>query len=513
MKLSNLIKSGLFEGNNSLLGKNPDITSIHFDSRDVLPGGLFVAITGITADGNRFIPQALENGAVAIITENTNIAEDIKQKTIVIKTTNARKALAEVASYFYGNGDRAITEDLFMIAITGTNGKTTITYILEKILNHAGLTTGVIGTINYRYGDKCFPNPRTTPESLDLQRIFREMKDNGVTHVIMEVSSHAIDLDRVWKCHFDIAAFTNLTQDHLDYHEDLDSYFKCKKRLFTEYLTMGPKAGRTTAIINTDDPKGAELVDSLNVKTIKTGTLAGCDIQAESFEITLKGIQATVKTGKNFLTVNSTLVGRFNLENILISIGVALALHIKPPVIEKAISDFDNTPGRMNSIKNNKNRYVFVDYAHTPDALENVLSTLKDLATGKIISIFGCGGDRDNSKRAEMGRIGCRYSDISIITSDNPRTEDPHEIISDIRKGIPEEVKLLSSKEADNTKSAQGYMIIEDRESAISTGIKLSEAGDTILIAGKGHEDYQIIGTEKKHFDDSEEAEKALMER
>ncbi len=517
MKLSNLIKSDLFNTDLwEVAGgppvNNPNITSIHYDSRSVLPGGLFVAVSGLSVDGSRFIPDALKKGAVAIITENDDIPSDIKRDIAIIKTENTRKALAEVSAAFYGKNGRTPSEELVMLAVTGTNGKTTITYILEKILNEAGFTTGVIGTINFRYKGQCFPNPRTTPESLDLQRMLREMKDQGVTHVIMEVSSHAIDLDRVWKCHFDVAAFTNLTQDHLDYHENLDSYFECKKRLFTENLTCGPKAGKTTAVINTDDPRGKELTSSINIKSIKTGSSSDCDILVESSEINLRGIKARIKANRGHLSIHSTLVGKFNLENILVSAGVAAALDVKGSTIEKAIHDFDNTPGRMNTIKNSKNRFVFVDYAHTPDALENVLSTLKDLATGRIISVFGCGGDRDNSKRPEMGRIGCQYSDISIITSDNPRTEDPNLIIDDILKGIPTELKELKSTMDIRTSLPGGFLVIKDRKKAISAGIQFSREGDSILIAGKGHEDYQIIGTEKIHFDDSEEAKKELME-
>jgi len=505
MKLSELVGH-----NTNLNDTDPDISSIHYDSRNVIPGSLFIAITGLASDGNQFVESAIQNGAVAVISESSDFPDHIKEKTILVHTYNARKSLAEVSAAFYSLDSRLPSEDLIMIAVTGTNGKTTTTYILEKILAEAGFKTGVIGTINYRYSDKVFPNPRTTPESLDLQRILNEMLNHGVTHVIMEVSSHAIDLFRVWKCHFDIAAFTNLTQDHLDYHKDMEDYFNCKKRLFTEYLVSGPKKGRTSAVINCDDPKGSALAEETHVNLYKTGSSDTFNIYTKESRIGLDGIKANIQTNQGEMNIYSPLVGRFNLENILISIGVAESLKINQRVTEKALSEFSNTPGRMNSVKNTKKRFVFVDYAHTPDALENVLTTLTKLATGNIISVFGCGGDRDNSKRPMMGKIGYTYSDLSIITSDNPRTENPDLIIQDVVTGLPENAAKLDTNIDGQTETGKGYIIIQDRGLAIKEAIRISKPGDTILIAGKGHEDYQILGTDKIHFDDCEEAEKAL---
>lgn len=508
MKLSELLldieHKIIPENNESYLDteSDPTIDSIHYDSRDVQPGGLFVAIPGFVSDGHDFIDTAIEKGARVIMAQRP-----VDKNATIVEVESTRNALAALSSKFYQNP----SEHLVIIGITGTNGKTTITFLLENILSAAGHTPGVIGTINYRYAGKTFDNPRTTPESMDLQRIMAEMLQHNVTHVIVEVASHGIELHRIDNTWLDVAVFTNLTQDHLDFHGDIETYWACKKKLFTSHLMTGPKKDKARAVINLDDPRGKELIQALNLATISVGTSSDNAVFCKDFNLDLNGITGTLSTPDGNFTFSSDLIGKYNLENILCAVGVGVALKLSPEKIKKGIQTAPAIPGRLERIRNNLQRHVYVDYAHTPDALESVLNALNSLATHKIICVFGCGGDRDQGKRPKMGKIAGERSDLAIITSDNPRTEPPTKIIEQILEGTR---SLISNEytpdDLKNGFTEKGYVVEPDREKAIALGITVSKPGDIVLIAGKGHETYQILDTKTIPFDDRLMAEKAL---
>ncbi len=510
MKLSDLINSVpkeyilTIEKKGENFSENPVISSIHYNSGDVKPGGIFVAIKGFSADGHDYIEDAIKKGAVAVFCE-----KPVKYNGLFVICKNTRKLLGHLAGVFYKNPSEKMT----IIAITGTNGKTTTSLLMESILSEAGFNTGVIGTIDYHYMGKYYENPVTTPESCDLQRILADMKKAGVTHVIMEASSHAIDLGRLENCRFDMGIFTNLSQDHLDYHKDMESYWEVKKRLFTDILTKGPKKEHAVAVINCNDAHGKMLKDEIKIPAITTGTDNKNMVWPENPVFEISGVKGKIHTPLGDMDFSSPLTGSYNMENILSAAGAAIGLGIFPGVIKKGIESVKSVPGRLEPIYNTKERFVFVDYAHTPDALENVLKTLKGLGNGRMIAIFGCGGDRDKQKRPLMGEIGGKWSDLSIVTSDNPRTEDPDKIISDILPGIKKTCKKeYKPHEIINGSWSEGYIIEPDRRKAINLGIKLSKPGDIIVIAGKGHETYQIIGRKTIRFDDRQEARLALEE-
>lgn len=477
-----------FKGDDSL-----NISGISFDSNKVKEHFLFVALTGENTDGHKYIESAVGNGAKALILEN---APDKNFKDVsVVEVHDSRASLAIASSNFY----RHPTKELKLVGITGTNGKTTITYLLESIWNEESKNFGIIGTIDYRYGENKIRSSMTTPESSDLMGMFREMRDSGVDTVAMEVSSHAIDKERVKECHFDAAVFTNLTQDHLDYHDTIANYFEVKKRLFTEFLGQSDKKNKFS-IINIDDPFGVQIVNDAPADVVtysirnETAT-----IYAVSSKITDNGIEATINTPEGFIQVKSTLFGEHNLSNILAAIATTISLGSPIDAIEKGISQISSVPGRLEGIPNALGFKVLVDYAHTPDALKNVLLSVRPLTKGNVILVFGCGGDRDSAKRPLMGMIGKELSDILIVTSDNPRTEDPEIIIDQIEEGV------FQYGEDNNP-----YYRITDRIAAIKQAIKTAQKNDTVLIAGKGHEDYQIIGTTKYPFDDREIARESL---
>ncbi|MGB5745818.1 MAG: UDP-N-acetylmuramoyl-L-alanyl-D-glutamate--2,6-diaminopimelate ligase [Desulfobacterales bacterium] len=494
-----------------------DIDSIHYRAQEVQPAGMFVAIEGQTADGHDFMHQALQKGAAAIVVQKEPpqpylikcLAQSEQSQPIIIRVSDSRKAMADLSARFYGSPSESMT----LIGITGTNGKTTVAYLIESILLRAGLKTGVIGTINYRYGAKTFSNPMTTPESLDLQRILAQMLSEGVTHVVMEASSHAMDLYRVRSCWFDVAVFTNLSQDHLDFHGDMQSYWSSKRRLFTEYLAQGPKKDRAVAVINCDDPRGKELADSLPMPVITTGSNAGCAIKAENYQCKLIGTAGKVATPEGSFDFKTPLAGVHNVENILSAVGAAAALKIAPSAIKAGIEGLSAIPGRLESIANNSGRFVYVDYAHTPDALDNAVSAIKEIAPARIICVFGCGGDRDKKKRPLMGEIVTRLCDLSVVTSDNPRSEDPLAIIEQILPGARQANGIeYSGRDLEAGFEKKGFVIEPDRRRAIELGIKASRRDDAVLIAGKGHETYQILGNATIDFDDREEARKVLHE-
>lgn len=472
-----------------------NISGISFDSNKVQEGFLFVALTGEKTDGHSYIDSALQNGAKALIVEK--VPDLHAQEVAVVQVDDSRAALAGISANFF----RHPTKELTLVGITGTNGKTTITYLLESIWQHQHKNCGIIGTIDYRYGETIKQSSMTTPESLDLMGMFREMRDKGVETVAMEVSSHAIDKRRVLGCEFDAAVFTNLTQDHLDYHDSMESYFEVKKKLFTDFLQKSVKEEKFS-IINIDDPYGSRLAKDVsgNIVTysIKNNEAS---VYAEGSTITPNGIQAKIITPNGEIQIESTLFGEHNLSNILAAAATASSLGTANEFIEKGLSSIKSVPGRLEAISNNLGFNVLVDYAHTPDALKNVLLASKPLTKGKLILVFGCGGDRDNAKRPLMGEIGQRLSDVLIATSDNPRTEDPEIILDHIEEGLNQDIE-----------NEKPYYRITDRAQAIRQAITIATKNDTVLIAGKGHEDYQIIGTTKHSFDDREIARQILKE-
>jgi UDP-N-acetylmuramoyl-L-alanyl-D-glutamate--2,6-diaminopimelate ligase len=480
------------------------IDSIHYYSRTVTPGGLFVAIQGHRCDGYAYIEEAIKNGAVAVITEKQWAGPPLIS---VAQVENARLALAGLSSAFYGDPSR----ELCMIGITGTNGKTTTAYLIESILNAAGFKVGVIGTINYRFGGQSFSNPVTTPESLDLMRLLRKMADSGISHVVLEVSSHALDLHRVAFCEFDLGVFTNLSREHLDYHGDMETYWQCKRELCVGRLGIGSKRGRAVAVVNWDDPRGKELSSEVTVPCLRVGLSDKCEIRAQDVNIAIDGTSGKVQTPEGNLDFISSLVGNHNVYNILSATGVATGLGVPLEMIQKGINDLKGVPGRLERVANNIGLSVFVDYAHTPDALENVLAVLRGLTSGRMITIFGCGGDRDRDKRPIMGATAGRLSDLVVLTSDNPRTEAPGAILVSIVEGTAAvQSHQYDPSELANGFDTRGYVVEPDRRKAIALGLRAARFGDTVIIAGKGHETYQIVGETSIPFDDRVEARRVL---
>ncbi len=490
-----------------------EIRSIHYDSRTVTPGGMFVAITGYQSDGHDFIDQAIERGAVAVLADRP-----VSAPVVMVQVANTRQSLAVVSAHFYGYP----TRELVIIGITGTNGKTTTSYLIEKMLAAAGFEVGVIGTINYRFGGTIADASVTTPEALDLQRIFRQMRDNQVTHVVMEVSSHALALNRIDGCELDVGVFTNLSQDHLDFHKDMIGYWDTKKRLFTDILMTGTKKTIARAVINRDDPRGVQLAQELSIPFLSVGVLSvgrGDDNRVRPNQVTIgrNGIHGTLclegdSMGEppSRMDFHSQLAGEFNLENILCAVGACRAIQLAPNAIQTGIEQTGSVPGRLERVANDAGIYVYVDYAHTPDALKNALKTLKALAVGRLICIAGCGGDRDRAKRPQMGRIAMTLSDLMILTSDNPRSEAPMAIIDDMLTGINNGYRPYTTDRLPGTADRPGYVVEPDRRKAIQLGIEAAAPDDTVLIAGKGHETYQIIAGQRIAFDDRVEATLAL---
>ena len=492
-------------------GTLKEIKGIAYHSKQVQEGFLFAAIRGMEVDGHQFIEEAVERGAEAVVSEEER---EIPNRTMIL-VPNSRRALAKISSSFYGDPSSQVK----LIGITGTNGKTTTTYLLESIFEKTGCNVGVIGTISYRFGQKITPAPNTTPESLDLQRILWEMLRDGTSHVIIEVSSHGLDLDRVFGCQFDSAIFTNLTSEHLDYHKTLEQYFESKRKLFSDYLMRSPKQGRF-AVTNGDDPKGEEMVRGVDLPVIRYGVNPSCDITADQVTSSFEGLSCRARTPKGVISIHSKLIGDFNLHNILAALAVGIGMDVPLETLKAGVEGLEGVPGRFEKVRNKKGIHVVVDYAHTHDALEHVLSGLKRILgrssqnDGKMITVFGCGGDRDRTKRPLMGEVAGRYSDLAILTSDNPRTEDPLAIIDEVERGLRSvPLKEYPSNEIESWRSKKGYLRIPDRREAIRMAIRLAQPSDAILIAGKGHEDYQIIGKKKFPFDDRIEAKEALEEK
>jgi UDP-N-acetylmuramoyl-L-alanyl-D-glutamate--2,6-diaminopimelate ligase len=472
----------------------PAVTGVAYDSRRVGPGSVFVAVPGLHQDARRFIPDAVARGAAVIVCQGEDPLPGATAGRVLVPS--ARAALPLLADAYFGHPSRR----LVLVGITGTNGKTTTSYLVEALLRAAGGKTGVIGTIQYQVGDQAEPAHHTTPESVELQSLLARMVAAGVSGVAMEVSSHALALHRVDGTAFDVAVFTNLTQDHLDLHGTMEEYGKAKARLFA-LLAEGPKA-TPAAVVNVDDPAGPTMVEGRGLRTITFG-LGSADVRPHRYTSSAAGIEMDVLTPAGRLHVTSALVGEHNVMNLLGAVGVGLALGLSGPAIERALATVRAVPGRLERVEAGQPFLVAVDYAHTPDALERVLHAARKLVgdRARLGVVFGCGGDRDRGKRPLMGEIAARLADRVWVTSDNPRSERPAAIIDDILAGVPQGPGGAELSE------------LADRRAAIEAAIAWARPGDVLMIAGKGHETYQIIGGEVLAFDDREVARAALARR
>jgi UDP-N-acetylmuramoyl-L-alanyl-D-glutamate--2,6-diaminopimelate ligase len=476
-----------------VVGAVPEtVRAVTADSRKVERGDCFVAVPGFKQDARRFIPEAVARGASLVVTEGAALP-DVGVTQVLVPAT--RPALARLAAAYHGHPSRALT----LVGITGTNGKTTTSYLVDALLRSAG-PTGILGTIQYVVGDEIRPAGQTTPEALDIQGMLATMRERGVTGVAMEVSSHALALARVDGLAFDVALFTNLTQDHLDFHGSLEEYGRSKRRLF-ELLAASPKP-RRTAVVNGDDPWGRRMVEGLDLAVLTFGLGPGHQVRPARWASTLEGIRMRVDTPRGPLDVNSPLIGEHNVMNLLGAVAVGLALDRSPAAIANALGGVDAVPGRFEQVRAGQPFLVVVDYAHTPDALERVLTTARKITSGRLGVVFGCGGDRDRTKRPIMGEIAARLADRVWLTSDNPRSEPPQAIIDEIAVGVR---RVWAAPDR--------YAMVADRRVAISAALSWASTGDAIVIAGKGHETYQIIGSDVLPFDDRDVAREALLER
>jgi len=450
-----------------------DIKSIQYDSREIKQGDVFFAVEGYNLDGHKYIRSAIENGAVAIVCQK-NIETNLS--CTVIKVEDCRKALAISAANYYGNPSRSMK----MIGVTGTNGKTTSVFMIKAILEQNGCKVGIIGTIANFICEKKIHTERTTPESLELHKLFKQMVDSGVEYCVMEVSSHSLSLDRVYGIEFCDSIFTNLTQDHLDFHKTFENYFNAKLKLFKSSMR---------SVINIDDIYGAKAFNAITSSKLSYGLNQNGDLMASDIKMHSRGSKFTIRYQGNSFVIELNIPGNYNIYNALGAIAVCLNQGVDISIINEALQKVQ-VLGRCELVLNSRNLgfEIILDYAHTPDGLENILKTVREFTKGKLISVFGCGGDRDKTKRAIMGKIGTDLSDISIITSDNPRTEEPMQIISDVVKGIKK----------------YNFEVIENRREAIKRAIEIAGSGDVILIAGKGHEDYQVLKDKTIHFDERE---------
>lgn len=487
-----------------------EVRHITHHSGQIYQESLFVAIKGTQSDGHDYIGQAIDRGARTILVEKD--VDPIPGVTI-IRVANARTALAKISNRFYGFPSQKLT----VIGITGTNGKTTTTYLLESILAACGLQVGVIGTVDIRYPGYVQPASVTTPESVDLQRTLRAMVDAGVTHVVLEATSHALDMHRVDGTRFTVALFTNLSQDHLDYHGSMEEYFAAKSRLFSHILQREGEPP-ALAVINADDHWCEKLFSLIDGPLLRFGFSVEAEIRADQVQCDLSGIQALIHTPRGEVEVHSRLLGRLNLYNLLAATGVAVGLGLPLERIASGQKTLARVPGRLENIPNDLGLHVLVDYAHTPDALEKALDSLRELHSRRIICVFGCGGDRDRGKRPLMGEVAAKRADLVVITSDNPRSEVPEAIMADIEAGVRAQgLPLLTSLPEDGANDKPswktGYTLVVDRGQAIRMAIDHACQGDVVYIGGKGHEDYQILGNTRIDFDDRLVAAKALEAR
>ncbi len=466
------------------------VTGLAADSRRVERGDCFVAVPGFTHDARRFVPEAVARGAAMVVTEGEPLPGIAVGQVLV---PAARPALGRLADAYYDHPSRHLT----LVGITGTNGKTTTSYLVDALLQRCGMRTGVIGTIGYTIGSEILPASQTTPEALELQAMLARMRDEGLGGVAMEVSSHALALHRVDELTFDVAVFTNLTQDHLDFHGTMDAYGHAKRRLF-ELLARSPKP-RRTAVVNADDPAGAQMVAGLDLPVVTFGLSPAARVRAVEHASTLEGIRLRAETPAGPLALASPLIGEHNVMNLLGAVGVGLALDLAPATIAETLGGVAAVPGRFEQVRAGQPFLVVVDYAHTPDALERVLVTARKITPARLGVVFGCGGDRDRTKRPIMGGIAARLCDRVWITSDNPRSERPEAIVAEVAAGA----------------RAGGAAVVTepDRRAAIAAALAWARHGDTVLIAGKGHETYQIVGKAVLPFDDRAVAREILEAR
>ena len=470
-----------------------EITGIEHDSRKVGKGTLFVCISGVHADGHDFIPQAVSQGASAILT-----TRDIEapEGVAVCKVPDLHAALESMVPFFHDFP----TQSMRVIGITGTNGKTTTSYLIRELLRAAGFRVGLIGTIRIMMEDETFPIHNTTPDVVELQNILAMMRDKGMDYVVMEVSSHALDQNRVAGIEFDTAVFTNLTQDHLDYHKTLENYRAAKARLFELVGRPGKKTGKT-AVVNLDDAAGNVMLAHAECRHLTYAIDREAGLRATEIDVHASGASFRLRGEFGSMELSLRITGIFNVYNVMAAAGAALAEQLPSDIIKRTLENFTSVPGRFELVNAGQDFSVIVDYAHTPDGVENVLRTARQIAKRHIITVFGCGGDRDRTKRPIMGRLAAELSDIVIATSDNPRTEDPEAILSEVETGVREKI------------GAKHHECIVDRRTAIFRAVELAEKDDIVVILGKGHEDYQILKDKTIHFDDKEVAREAIGEK
>lgn len=464
-----------------------EVQGVAYSSGQVGPGSLFAALKGEKRDGLDFVDEALRRGATAVLADRPQPA---KFPGIWVEVLDSREALALAAANFYGRP----SSKLAVVGVTGTKGKTTVTYLLESILQAAGFRPGLIGTISYRGPGFSDEAQRTTPEAPDIQRLLRRMLDAGASHVLLEVSSHALDLKRVWGVEFDVAVFTNLSGEHLDYHGTLEEYFEAKKKLF--FLN----SKKRTAVVNIDDPYGRRLLEELPMKTISFGLDAAAIIRAVDFSFGRDGLRLRADYPGGRLEIRSPLMGRHNLFNILAALAAGLALGLSPSDISAGIARLKAIPGRLEKVDNEEGLLVFIDYAHTDSALRALLETARGLRPNRIILVFGAGGDRDKSKRERMGAVAAELADWTFLTSDNPRSEDPAAILADIEKGFQQ-------------KGCKNFTSLADRREAIGDALSFARRGDIVLVAGKGHEHLQVIKDRRLPFNDGDVVREILARR
>jgi UDP-N-acetylmuramoyl-L-alanyl-D-glutamate--2,6-diaminopimelate ligase len=489
MKLKHLLQSiSAVEVEGSL---EREVVGLAYDSRRVTPGTLFVALKGQNTDGHVYINDAIDRGAVAVICERNGFST---ARTTKILVSDARETMGRAATAFYGNP----SAQLKVIGVTGTNGKTTVSFLVKEMLSAAGIKTGLLGTIRYEIGDRIIPATRTTPEALEIQKMLAQMVNAGCEACVMEVSSHALDQKRTLGVEFDVAIFTNLTQDHLDYHGTMDGYFAAKMKLFTA-LHHGEKHG--AAVVNIDDAYGQRLHAETDVAVKLTyGLGQSAQLRATDIELGQSGTRFTVASEGSKLVCEMPLIGRYNIYNALAAIGASLTLDVELPVVQRALKDMQAVPGRLERVDVDEAFNVFVDYAHTADALEQVLRTAREVTPGRLLLVFGCGGSRDVGKRAKMGEVAARFADHALVTNDNPRRESPRKIAEQVRDGY-------------QSIRTDGLGVELDRRRAIEDIINLAQPGDTVLIAGKGHETYQEFDDTVVPFDDRAVAREALEAR
>lgn len=486
MKLHTLLSSlASYTGD---ISQNPTITSIENDNRLVQPGSLFVCVKGYTVDGHDFAEAAVASGAAAILAEKPL---SLSVPVIVVKDTY--RAMAMLADKFYEHP----TQKLKLIGITGTNGKTTISHLIEKLLSDDNKKTGLIGTMYTKIADKVFETKNTTPDSVTLQKTFHAMVEEGVDAAVMEVSSHALELGRVHGCDYDLAIFTNLTQDHLDFHKTMERYKFAKSLLFSQLGNTYNDDKRKYAIINVDDEAAVDLINYTAAHVVTYGIDQDADVRATDIEITSSGTTFMLHARGEKLPMKLQLVGKFSVYNVLAAVAAGLCLDLKLPDIIASLEEVKGVSGRFELVNEGQDYTVIVDYAHTPDSLENVMKTVNEFAKGDTFVVVGCGGDRDKTKRPIMANIACEYATYPIFTSDNPRTEKPEDILKDMEAGV----------------AGKSYTTIIDRKEAIYASIKQAKPGDVIVIAGKGHETYQEIGKQRFDFDDRVIARQAIQEQ